>query len=345
MSTQNTNYQLPILLQMQHNLTGQDVTSNALDRVEESDESSDSINLDSDQKILSNESSDESEQIEAENTSKLSSVPDASFKHKLYTQAPVTLEYNSYKDSIVPLLDTNPSDVRISVAMCTLGSREPNKTDCFKYFVCNPHNGAFQSFTCPSFTAFNKDSRLCDTASYQVCMTQKIDVSTNRPAILYKGSLSQHSSHLSKNDLLTAQKYAELIRLEANKLLTRNSMPLPPEQVVVMPGMHTVSTAVLDAVKPTGKIRRKSSSGKKKHAQITTMTSTTTTTATPTAKCCNSVRKAPRCRAEGRVPNPMDEYSYYVCHRKNQRKFVKMKITCPSGQKYCAASQYCTSSC
>uniref|UniRef100_A0A182PME7 Chitin-binding type-2 domain-containing protein n=1 Tax=Anopheles epiroticus TaxID=199890 RepID=A0A182PME7_9DIPT len=342
----------PSILQLQNSLQdGYSVTSNAVNRfgpldITASNESNDNDSTDSDQTFVSSETSDESSQSEADETQSLNLNP--TYDQKLFAQGESVLDYTQYKDSIMPLLDANPGDIRISVASCTLGSREPNKTDCFKYFVCNPQNGAFQSFTCPSFTAFNKESRLCDTASYQSCKSQQTPTTTPHSVIRYKGSGAHSNAHLMQSDILTAQKYVELVRQEANKLLTRNNMPLPAEQIVVLPALDTANTVEYHTVKPSVKVRRKSSS---KHAlkittpSTTTTTTTTTTIAPPTLKRSKSARKGPRCRAEGRIPNPLDHHSYYVCHRKSQKKFVKMKMTCPSGLKYCAASQYCSSHC
>uniref|UniRef100_A0A182W9Q6 Chitin-binding type-2 domain-containing protein n=1 Tax=Anopheles minimus TaxID=112268 RepID=A0A182W9Q6_9DIPT len=334
-----------ILHQLQNNVAdGYSVTSNAIDRFEplEFIDSNESVGTDStgsDQTFMSSEASNELDQMGGNDPL---NDPDIAFKQKLYALGETPLDYSQYKDSIMPLLDAHPNDVRISVVTCTLGSREPNKTDCFKYFVCNPQNGAFQSFTCPSFTAFNKDTRLCDTASYHACKSQQTPTTTPATVIRYKGTASQSNVHLMKNDLLTAQKYVELMRQEANKLLTRNNMPLPAEQTVVLPALDTVNATVFHTVKPSVKMRRKSSP--KPTTRMSTSTTSTTTIA-PKTKRSKTTRKGPRCRAEGRIANPIDQHSYYVCHRKSQKKFVKMKITCPSGLKYCAASQYCSAHC
>uniref|UniRef100_A0A182RBN3 Chitin-binding type-2 domain-containing protein n=1 Tax=Anopheles funestus TaxID=62324 RepID=A0A182RBN3_ANOFN len=336
----------PSLLQLQNNVAnGYSVTSNAIDRFEpldfaDSNESDGNDSSDSDPTFLSGETSNELDPMDGND-------PNVSLKQQFYALGETALDYSQYKDSIMPLLDAHPSDVRISVVTCTLGSREPNKTDCFKYFVCNPHNGAFQSFTCPSFTAFNKETRLCDTASYHACKDQQMPTTTPVSVIRYKGPTGQSNVHLMKNDLLTAQKYVELMRQEANKLLTRNNAPLPAEQTIVLPALDTVNATIFHTVKPSVKMRRKSSS--RLPAKIATSTSTTTTTTTttnaPKTKRSKTTRKGPRCRAEGRIANPLDHHSYYVCHRKSQKKFVKMKMTCPSGLKYCATSQYCSAHC
>uniref|UniRef100_A0A182LRU6 Chitin-binding type-2 domain-containing protein n=1 Tax=Anopheles culicifacies TaxID=139723 RepID=A0A182LRU6_9DIPT len=336
----------PSIHQLQNNVAdGYSVTSNGIDRFEpldftDSNESDGNDSAGSDQTFMSSEASNELDQMDGNDPL---NDPNIAFKQKLFALGETPLDYAQYKDSIMPLLDAHPNDVRISVVTCTLGSREPNKTDCFKYFVCNPQNGAFQSFTCPSFTAFNKDTRLCDTASYQACKSQQTPTTTPATVIRYKGPTSQSNVHLMKNDLLTAQKYVELMRQEANKLLTRNNMPLPAEQTVVLPALNTVNTTTFHTVKPSVKMRRKSSP--KLTTKMTTSTTTTTTVAPKTKRSKTTARKAPRCRAEGRIANPLDQHSYYVCHRKSQKKFVKMKLTCPSGLKYCAASQYCSAHC
>ncbi|XP_035795087.1 uncharacterized protein LOC118468431 [Anopheles albimanus] len=269
-------------------------------------------------------------------------------------------DYDQYKDSIVPLLDANPNDVRISVVTCAGSSRQPNATDCFKYFVCNPHSGAIHAFTCPSFTAFNKNTRLCDIASFKDCKASQmpdIPPATEATAML-KRTTTTKSNRVKTSELITAQKYIELMRQQSNKIQTRNKLPQQQQTLALSDGVvvKTISNTVDRNVTRSSstKGRRKPTPAKRKNAnrtrttptRTTTKTTTTTTTTTPatpkTTRRRKVIRKLPRCRFEGRIPDPKSRSNYYLCHRKSENKFIKVKVSCPAGLVYCSALQYCT---
>uniref|UniRef100_A0A182YFD9 Chitin-binding type-2 domain-containing protein n=1 Tax=Anopheles stephensi TaxID=30069 RepID=A0A182YFD9_ANOST len=260
------------------------------------------------------------------------------YTRKLFTLGDMTFDYEQYKDSMLPLVDANPDDERISIVLCMVGSRQPNNTDCFRYYICNPHNGVFQSYTCPPTTAFNKKSRMCDIASYKQCkqlMTPpappRAQLRTRKQPQSAKQSVTQINQ--IKQELLKAQKYVELIRLEASKLRQHNRVPASSsQQVIYLPSMGGQTP-----VRENTRVKQKAEvSKKKKRPSIGTKR---ITAATATAKPTQSV---PRCRLEGRMADPMDKSNYYVCHRKNPNKFIKIKMACPANLLYCADTQYCT---
>ncbi|XP_053692499.1 uncharacterized protein LOC128740947 [Sabethes cyaneus] len=301
---------------------------------------------------------------------------------KLISVGGVTLNYNDYKDSILPLLDANPDEVRISVLTCTLGSRQPNKTDCTKYYVCNPHNGAFQSFTCPSFTAFNAETRICDTFTYKTChATKKVNPTQQSSALTRLAALAKNKYQMTtetstklKHELMTAQKYVDLIKQEAIKILSRNKVTtesepennntpqnmgpflitnptassfvpsitapyIPPTMMVT-----TTTTTASNAKRRRTKPKRKPANGNlKKHSAYkssvgrTTATTTTTTTTTP-----QPVPKAPKCKRNGKMPDPAERRNYYVCYKASPKKFIKTRMACPGKLFYCSSTEYCT---
>ncbi|XP_058820902.1 uncharacterized protein LOC131683099 [Topomyia yanbarensis] len=290
---------------------------------------------------------------------------------KLISVGGITLNYQDYKDSILPLLDANPDEVRISVLTCTLGSRQPNKTDCTKYYVCNPHNGAFQSFTCPSFTAFNAETRICDTATYKDCLNKKPTIMpTTQPTMLtrladikLKNQLTTETSQL-KHDLMTAHKYVDLIKKQAIKILSRNKLTTEstsgsstlesgtlgisnPTMSSFSPSItapNIPSTAATKRRKTKPKRKPSTSHGKKrtkatsKSAGLRASSTTTTTTTTTPAP----VPKAPKCKRNGKMPDPAEKHNYYVCYKANPKKFIKTRMACPNRLVYCANTEYCT---
>uniref|UniRef100_A0A182MAS5 Chitin-binding type-2 domain-containing protein n=1 Tax=Anopheles culicifacies TaxID=139723 RepID=A0A182MAS5_9DIPT len=260
--------------------------------------------------------------VDEENSNENADSAESKYKRKLFTVGEVTFDYEQYKDSMLPLVDANPEDDRISVVMCMIGSRQPNNTDCFRYYICNPHNGMFQSYTCPPFTSFNKNSRMCDLTTYKQCKDKMTPPAPPRPKLRTRKEppATQSVSQINqiKQELRKAQKYVELIRLEANKLRRHNSIPSSEsQQVVFLPylGGHTKEHSTVKPKKVPAKKRR--------------------VTAKPAVK-------VPRCRLEGRMADPMDKSNYYVCHRKSPNKFIKLKMACPLDLLYCADTQYCT---
>lgn len=57
----------------------------------------------------------------------------------------------------------------ITVVACTRNVRMPNKTDCNRYYTCDPKTANVVEFSCPLHTAFNVYSRICDIESAKMC--------------------------------------------------------------------------------------------------------------------------------------------------------------------------------
>lgn len=61
----------------------------------------------------------------------------------------------------------------VSVLACTRNVRLPNRTDCARYYMCNPRTASVTDYSCPLHTAFNMNSRICDVESAKACNTGK----------------------------------------------------------------------------------------------------------------------------------------------------------------------------
>ncbi|KZC05493.1 hypothetical protein WN55_06463 [Dufourea novaeangliae] len=61
----------------------------------------------------------------------------------------------------------------INVIPCVKNVRMPNATDCVKYYICDPKMVSLIQYSCPSNTAFNKYTRICDRESYNKCVQNK----------------------------------------------------------------------------------------------------------------------------------------------------------------------------
>ncbi|KAL6260283.1 hypothetical protein P5V15_007815 [Pogonomyrmex californicus] len=57
----------------------------------------------------------------------------------------------------------------VSVVACTKNIRLPNRTDCARYYMCDPKTAVVVEYSCPLYTAFNVYSRICDVESVKAC--------------------------------------------------------------------------------------------------------------------------------------------------------------------------------
>lgn len=64
----------------------------------------------------------------------------------------------------------------VSVVACTRNVRLPNRTDCNRYYTCEPKTAAVVEYSCPPHTAFNEYSRICDVESGKTCASNRFPV-------------------------------------------------------------------------------------------------------------------------------------------------------------------------
>ncbi|XP_077275089.1 uncharacterized protein LOC143904350 [Temnothorax americanus] len=64
----------------------------------------------------------------------------------------------------------------VSVVACTRNVRLPNRTDCNRYYTCEPKTATVVEYSCPPHTAFNVYSRICDVESTKTCASNRFPV-------------------------------------------------------------------------------------------------------------------------------------------------------------------------
>lgn len=64
----------------------------------------------------------------------------------------------------------------VSVVTCTRNVRLPNRTDCNRYYTCEPKTATVMEYSCPPHTAFNVYSRICDVESAKKCASNRFPV-------------------------------------------------------------------------------------------------------------------------------------------------------------------------
>lgn len=141
------------------------------------------------------------------------------------------VNYEEYKKSIIPLLGGQRiSQNNFDVVTCTSGMRQPNKAHCGKYYVCNTKTKNIISYSCPAYTAFNGETRICDARTYSLCNPQPLgnnqfSIKDNKNSQLEAVKAWEDSQKIT-GDSMNSQNFANLIRLETQKLLSESNSPI-----------------------------------------------------------------------------------------------------------------------
>ncbi|CAO1367930.1 unnamed protein product [Diamesa hyperborea] len=207
--------------------------------------------------------------------------------------------------------------------ICSLGTRQANITSCLKYYVCNPMTKEVLSYTCPSFTAFNDRTRICDVASYETCQVkeQKKNYSYNENQKMFQQAFK--ALEQAKRESQRAEKIASLVRKESQKIMNNRRYP---QQVQNAPSPVTQSSRPIRIknIKPT---RTNTKRNKPKQSGIT-----------------KRKKKGQLCPDVGKVADPDSNNFYYHCFREQKSgKMKRMKLQCNGNLIFCPATKYCTS--
>lgn len=95
------------------------------------------------------------------------------------------ISYDVFKNQLLPALNVEQANADVEVINCVPGVRQANITDCTRYYVCSKRDGKVLSYSCPPFTGFNEQSKICDAKTYAMCnpengMVKEYSISNNR---------------------------------------------------------------------------------------------------------------------------------------------------------------------
>lgn len=222
----------------------------------------------------------------------------------------------------IPEPQRKPVEV-VEELICSLGTRQANITSCLKYYVCNPMTKEVLSYTCPSFTAFNDRTRICDVASYSTCQAQQEtkSYSYNENQKMFQQAFK--ALEQAKKESQRAEKIASLVQRESQKIMNNRRYP---QQVQSLPSPVAQSSRPIRVkkIKPT---RPQTKRNKAKQSGIS-----------------KRKKKGQLCPDVGKVADPDTNNFYYHCFREQKSgKMKRMKLQCNGNLIFCSATKYCTS--
>lgn len=211
--------------------------------------------------------------------------------------------------------------------------RQANKTDCFRYYVCNAKTKEVLSYTCPVFTAFNDQTKFCDSSSYSSCKKMK-----DQETSVYHNKKIYDETHKAleemKKESMKVERIASMVREESQKLYKRrNQYPTGYEQ-----DQQQDLTYFPTSFSQVQKIQKPS------RQQFVTLPSSAKQRPKPTRKVEKKKRKKRKvkCRDLGNIVDPESSSSYWHCFRGSDGRMKRINRKCTSNFVFCPSTRFCS---
>lgn len=208
--------------------------------------------------------------------------------------------------------------------------RQANQTDCFRYYVCNAKTKETISYTCPIFTAFNDQTKFCDSLSYAACKKtrdQEFNVYHNKK--IY--SEAQKALEQVKKESQKVERIASMVREESQKLYKRRNQYQTVYEEEEAPAYYPSNFAQVQRVqKPY------------KRQQPVTLAPFTTPRPKPLRKSTKRKKKKVKCRDVGNIMDPENRSSYWHCFKAADGRMKRINRKCTSNFVFCPTTRYCS---
>lgn len=236
---------------------------------------------------------------------------------------------DTFESSIQPYLQGS-SQAQLEYLSCAKGVRQANTTDCTRYFVCDTNTGKILSYTCPPYTGFNADTKICNAETYSKCYPTSVGpIKTTTNKLLEQQALIE--ANRIKTEALKAQRLTQLMKSQTQKLLTAQQMNHVPNmgKATKMPTTPTKSSHLKK--RPTRKVK----TPPQRTANIKHQNR-------PTNKLMGK-RKIP-CRSEGKLADRLSKFHYFLCFKDATSTMRARRLQCPANLTFCESSLVCTQS-
>ncbi|KAI8125078.1 hypothetical protein CVS40_4677 [Lucilia cuprina] len=251
------------------------------------------------------------------------------------------ISFDVFQNSILPLVGNNPASLssslnNVEVITCAAGVRQPNTTDCTRYYVCSKKDGKVLSYSCPPYTAFNNEARICDAKTYALCNADSIvpsyTVSENKRLQMETLKALQDAKRRQmlqqqqqQQQAIKAQNLANLLQ-QYNNPSSSNSPFSNPLTSITSPDQDSSEQNMLDSYMQQA-ASLSQSFGTTPRPQLTT----------PTVK-----KRKYYCKEGDKIADQTSIYNYFVCYKNAQGQMKGHKMTCSKGLLFCPKSTMCT---
>ncbi|KAH8389423.1 hypothetical protein KR200_007913 [Drosophila serrata] len=257
-----------------------------------------------------------------------------------------------FQKSILPLMTKTSAGLsdlgNVEVITCQPGVRQPNQTDCTRYFVCSKKDGKVLSYSCPPYTGFNKQTRICDAPTYAQCGNvmpafNGYTIDTNRRLQMETIKMLNEAKR-RQEAALKAQSIANLLQQYGSSSSSSNNFQL--QQQAGRPGISAnIESDPMDSYA----------------VNLPDIQMATTTTRPPTIIQANigggfgsnigssssssstpAKKRKYYCKEGDKIPDQTSISSYFVCYKNAQGQMKGHKMSCSKGLLFCPKTLLCT---
>ncbi|KAH8377538.1 hypothetical protein KR093_005814 [Drosophila rubida] len=252
-----------------------------------------------------------------------------------------------FQKSILPLMTQSPSAMselgNVEVITCQAGVRQPNQTDCTRYFVCSKKDGKVLSYSCPPYTGFNQQTRICDAQTYAQCgnMPQfngySIDENRRQQMetlkLLAEAKRRQEAAIKAQNIANLLQQYGSSSAQESVAQTASGSMEnhLLDSYMMHLSEPSSTSRPIMPSPTLTPIISSTSSSF-----------STSSSINSNSSGSSSAKKRKYYCREGDKIPDQTSISSYFVCYKNAQGQMKGHKMTCSKALVFCPKTLMCT---
>ncbi|XP_011292998.1 uncharacterized protein LOC101900268 [Musca domestica] len=247
------------------------------------------------------------------------------------------ISIDAFQNSILPLMGGNAQAApNVEVITCAAGVRQPNTTDCTRYYVCSKKDGKVLSYSCPPYTAFNADTRICDARTYALCspdneVPQTYSVNENKRLQMEALKAMQEAKRKQQQQQQQMQQQQQLANI-----LQQYTM-----QSAASASMNSNTNPMLNSYNsPTGSDEQNMlQSYMQQNSAASLMPGTT---ARPQLTPTKSKKRKYYCKEGDKIPDQTSISSYFVCYKNAQGQMKGHKMTCSKGLLFCPKTTMCT---
>lgn len=232
--------------------------------------------------------------------------------------------------------------------------RQANKTDCMRYYVCNAKTKEVLSYTCPMFTAFNDQTKYCDSQLFSSCKKIKDrEISMSQNKRIY--AETNKALEAVKKESQKVERIASMVRKESQKIYTRrnqyesvdNSYATRYENDNQYPSRYDQSQQY-EEIPQAPFYPTKTEPPKLKIKQPLRRPQFAVTSA-PVIKeikkpkqSSKRKRKKVKCYDTGNIVDPESSNSYWHCFKGTDGRMKRINKKCTSNFVFCPESRYCS---
>lgn len=254
------------------------------------------------------------------NAPSLSSFADGS---QLVNMGGNFISYDVFQNTILPLLGQSQAHNELNnveIITCTTGVRQPNSTDCTRYYVCSKKDGKVLSYSCPPYTAFNGQSRICDAQTYAVCT----------PDAIFGGYTVSENKRL---------------QMEAYKLLQdakrRQEQAIKAQNIVNLLQKYGGQTQAMVHVNEDAQ----SDDSNEKNtldAYVQQAAAMNVYNTTPKAATAPVKKRKYYCKEGDKIADQTSASNYFICYKNAQGMMKGHKMSCTKNLIFCSKNSMCT---